>query len=182
MAYESRYWRTILKRDLTYLLKKTDLSHEEVEKDLDRHFSLVEIKIMTTAYIIRKLADSRKIPDLTLNKLVKVKNFSPRSDENPRPYVDLFKEYDLGNFSYKKITIRELCNQVIHSYVLQAIGDQRFAFTTFFVVSDRDSQSGLFEVSIKSFVEWGREVAEQYISKSEAKFDKVEGKWIYRNE
>lgn len=182
MAYESFYWRTILKRDLTYLLKKTGMSHDEVEADLDRHFSFVEIKIMSAAYVIRKLADSNKLPDNALKKNLKVKSYPTQADYQPRAYVDIFKEYNLDKAEYKKISLRELCNQIIHSYVLQAVGDSKKAFTAFWVVSDRDYKSGLLEVSIKSFVELGREVADKHVTKVEARFDEAKGKWTYKNE
>lgn len=182
MAYESFYWRSILKRDLTYLLKKTEMSHDEVETDLNRHFSFVEIKIMTVAYIIRKLADSNKLPDNVLKKNLTLTSYPIRTNHKPRAFVDIFKEYDLDKPQSKKISLRELCNQIIHSYVLQADGDSDKAFTEFWVVSDRDSRSGLTEIPIKSFVEWGREVTNKHVTKMEARFDEEKDKWIYKRE
>lgn len=180
MAYESVYWRKTLKRDLTNLLKKTEMSLGEVETDLDRHFSFVEIKIMTVAYILRKLADSNKLPDNALKKNLNVISYPVQINRHPRAFVDIFEEYDLDKPQSKKISLRELCNQIIHSYVLQAVGDSDKAFTAFWVVSDRDSKSGLIEIPIKSFVAWGREVTDKHVTKMEARFDEAKSKWIYK--
>ena len=64
MAFESRFWRAEIKRDLSFLERKlsNQLNYAD-DVDLDEFFSMVEIKLFTVAYGIRKLMETGQFPD-----------------------------------------------------------------------------------------------------------------------
>ncbi len=180
MAYESHYWRQILKRDLTYLNKKITLTHKEVGDRIDEHFSYVEIKLMTTAYVIRKLADSGKLPDNTLNKAVSVICYNRNKSEPSRPFIDIEREYNFNSKSVTALPLRDICNQIIHSYILQVVGNNKRAFSEFWVTSDFNKEYYLYEISLKQYIKTLRQVANIQVTKLTTSFDEKKGKWIYR--
>ena len=181
MAYESFYWRNLIRRDLVYLSKKMKMKHHEVEANIDEHFSYVEIKIMTTAYALRKLADTHKLPDITLNKLVKAQIYRRKVSEPPRAYGDMEKEFDFNTRKAGTIKLRDLCNQIIHSYIFQAMGSRTKAFNSFFVVSDYSRNKYVYEVSLSTFIKATNWAINSYVTNATAKYNTKLGKWIYES-
>jgi len=178
MAYESHYWRQILKREVRYLDKKLKLTHRETEKNLDKHFSEVEIRIMTLAYIIRKLSDTEKLPDAVLVKSIKLVLYPRITDFSRRSFVDIEREYNLDKQSVSFLTLRELCNQIIHSYILQAVGSSRRTFKYLWFVSDYKRDSGLYQITIAQFLKLVHTVSDSHVSKMTATYDMEKGDWI----
>lgn len=163
MVYESYFWRRLIKRDITYLRKKLKLTHKQVKDNLDEHFSYVEIKLMTLAYVGRKLADTKKLPDATLNGVIKLKIY-PATGDNKRLFFDFEKEFDLNKPSEARLTIRQICNQMIHSYFLQAVGSSRRAFKHVWFVSDYHRSKGLYSIEIEKFLRIMDSVRLRYVT------------------
>lgn len=178
MAFESYFWRKSLNRDISYLEKKLRLSHKEIEKNIDKHFSTLEIKIMEISYAVRKLADTYKIPDGLLDEKIKM-NFYPRSTNQKRAFVDIEKEYNLKKTLGAELKIREVCNQIIHSYIFQSTGNSRRAFTHILFVSDRDQDEGLYSLDLKSFLKKVSKIVNTQVTKISAEYDKKKGVWKY---
>lgn len=151
MAYESYYWRKIIKKEVLYLQKKLLLSHREIEKKIDEHFSYVEIKIMSLAYIARKLADTNKLPDKTLRQKVKLILY-PATGDNERLYVDIEREFGLSTPVEAVLSVRNICNQIIHSYVLQVVGNTKYSFRYIWFVSHDHKHKGLYCIKISKFL------------------------------
>jgi len=178
MSYESYYWRKIIKRDIRYLENKLKLKHKDIEDNLEEHSSNVEIKFMTLSYVARKLADSHKLPDKTLEKKIKTVVYS-RSKKARRVFGSIDKEYDFETFSVGEIKMRDLCNQVIHSYVLESSGTTRRAFRYLLFVSDRAKDNGLNQVDMKDFIKVMKQVAESYVTSFNSEYDSGKEEWTY---
>lgn len=180
MAYESHYWRKIIKKEAVYLKKKLKLSHKDIEDNIDEHFSYVEIKIMTLAYIARKLADSHKLPDNTLQR--KVELIIHPVTGKLKSFFDFEGEYDLVVEKNTELKIRDICNQIIHSYVLQAVGNRTKAFKYFWFVSDTNKNKGLYKIEIDRFIKIMLEIANSEVMKMTMHYDKKTGKRVYTHE
>ena len=179
MAYSSYYWKQIIKRDVRLLDKKLQLSHAEIEKDLDKHFSDIEIKIMTLAYIVRKMADTHKLPDVLTEEELKIKVYSRNKGFQRRTYIDISEEYNLENSSSTKFRIRKICNQIIHSYLIQAVGTRKKAFKYVWFVSEGDKDKGLYQMTIKDFLRLLLKIANSQIRTVHATYNEENGEWIY---
>lgn len=180
MAYESRYWKAQLKRDVTYLKKKMGLNYSDVEEDIDRHFSMLEIKIMTMAYIVRKLFDTNKLCDSLREEELDVVRYNRKKDGPVSPFKFFHEEYDLSNGNKKKIKIRKFCNHVIHSFTFQVSGDEDKAFSSIYFVSDRYKDRYIYELKLRKLVDLIKNVAENYPNKIKIFFDQDYGEYIYR--
>lgn len=178
MAYESYYWRQIIKRDTKYLENKLKLSHKDIEMDVDKNFSEVEIRLMTLAYIIRKLADTHKLPDKTLRRKINVNMYARVKDFKRRSFADIEREYDLKIKTERSLSLREVANQIIHSYILQTIGSSRRAFKYLWFVSDRNRDGGLYEIKIKKLLKEFRFVADSHVTQIRSVYDSEKGDWI----
>lgn len=178
MAYESFYWKTVMARELKYIERKMLLTHRDIEGDLDAEFSKMEIKIMTLAYVVRKLSDSGKLPDDTLSKRIKVTRY-PRTTHPAIIFTDFEREYDLTQPASMYLDTRRICNQIIHSYVLELIGNSRRVFRYLLFVSDQDKKKGLYELSMRDFVNMIEHVRTATVASIDARYDVVSDKWIY---
>jgi hypothetical protein len=132
MAIESRYLRKKIKYQLTSLEKYTKLADIPDDKDdrVDEYYSAVEIKIIEICSLMRKMDDLGKMPDGALSGIfIPAKRFKSQGPDSQRAYVDMEKEYDFENpMPPTRLSLRTVCNVVIHSYVLQAMGDEDKAF------------------------------------------------------
>jgi len=145
MAFESRYWRTQLKRDISFIAKKIDISVVDMKPDdLDTIFSQIEIKLFTITYSLRKLMDTRKFPDTIAEKNVQVVSY--RRNEKPIKPFGMFADYyelDSGTELVKK-SLREICNQFTHAYFFNPVPNSEGRIKDIFFVSDRDREKCLY--------------------------------------
>lgn len=65
MAFESVFWRSKIKREISFIKKKMDINMREIEDEnrFESIFSHIEIKLFIIAYSLRKLMDTYKFPD-----------------------------------------------------------------------------------------------------------------------
>jgi hypothetical protein len=179
MAYQSYYWRQIIKRELSKLQKALSYTHKEVDTDLDKHYSHLEIEIMTLAYVVRKLAHTGKLPDKTMDLKIKAVRYPPLEDCGKRWMVDLDKEYDLGvEGENVSMELWDICNQIIHSHILEPEGSYRRAFKYLYFVSDKKKNGGINKIEIADFIKLINVVADSEVKEMRSTYDKKEEKWI----
>ena len=88
MSFESYYWRKNLKRDLKFIENKLEINFSKInDEKVDEIYSLVEIKLFTIAYSIRKLLDTRKFPDMISQKEIPVIVYPRNKSERFRIYI-----------------------------------------------------------------------------------------------
>lgn len=181
MAYQSYYWKRAMKRDARFLLRKCTLSHADIENDIDKHVSDVEIKVMTLAYAARKLADTHKLPDLTLKRKTTIRVYPRIKHSRRSALMKPEAEYNLNSPRAGTLELRQLCNQIIHSYLLEAVGSPRRAFKAIWVVSDRRKDVGLYEIDLKRFCQLMLRIADSHVSRTHWRFDEGRNAWMIEN-
>ena len=183
MAIESRYLRKKIKYQLTSLEKYTKLADIPDDKDdrVDEYYSAVEIKVIEICSLMRKMDDLGKMPDGTLSgNYVPAERFKSRGPVSQRAYVDMEKEYDFENpMLPTRLSLRTICNIVIHSYVLQAMGDEDKAFRWILATSDFTQFKGLYMIDLVEFIKGFRSVVDLYPSQLHAYYDQEKQKWVH---
>lgn len=183
MAIESYYFRKKIKYHLTTLEKYTQLTNipDDNEYRQDEYFSAVEIKIIEICSLMRKMEDLGKLPDKTLAKSkVKAQVFKSLGPDSQRPFGDMEKEYDFNDSRTVNLTLRDVCNMVMHSYLLQSMGEENVAFKWLFVTSDYSQFKGLYMININEFIDTFRSVVDTYPNHLEAEYSIEKQRWIYK--
>lgn len=105
---------------------------------------------MTGAFAVRKMVDSNKVPDSVAATRVSVVAYPSIGT----PITMLSRWYPAEHYDFdaprrRSVTIRQLCNSLIHSYVYQAQFDERQrALESILLNSDLLRSSELWEVKI----------------------------------
>lgn len=182
MAIESFYLRKKIKYHLTTLrryLKLEDIP-ETHDDSVDEYYSKVEIKIIEICLLTRKLEDLGKLPnDALKNVKLNVKKYESKGPEEQRAYVDFEKEYALDDCKDETVSLRDVCNMVTHSYILQATGNETHAFSDLLVTSDFTQFKGLYLISIEDLVKACIYVVDLYPNYMTATYDIKKHKWIH---
>ena len=182
MAIDSYYLRKRIKNHLTVLKKYTTFTEIPNDKEdrVDEYYSAVEIKVIEICSLMRKLDDLGKLPDDTLRKnYISAKSFKSNGPDSQRVYVDMEKEYDLKNPYESKLSLRTVCNIVMHSYLLQAMGDEDTEFKWILATSDHTQFKGLYMIELELLIDSFRSVVDLYPSRVDAHYDPVKQRWIH---
>jgi hypothetical protein len=181
MAIESHYLRNKIKYHIARLKKGTLLTHEDIPDDkVDQYYSGIEIHVIEIAALTRKLRDLGKLPDNTLEGIqVNLIRYESKGPDSQRAYVDMEKEHDLDSPDEDQLPLSRIVDIVIHSYILQAIGDEDHAFTNFYVTSDNTRFKGLYSIELSKFNEACLKAANAYPSSIHAVYDMKAQKWIH---
>jgi len=148
MIWESYYWKS----DLIKTAKKLK-NRLNQKKWFDSSFANAEKEIMISAFMIRKLFDSNKIEKEIETRVVDAIYYKSNGKEMywtsnlfPGDY------YDLENPIETKISLRNICNQIIHSYVFALIMTESNQLKSFWFVSDFNKAKQLVEVNINVYI------------------------------
>ena len=150
MIYVSLPWKNELKRIKKYL---------ESNNLYDKNGNANEIKIFhfeknlfISAFIVRKLIESDKMSDYIDNLNIKVKAYKPKKHINKiYCYIDEDR-YNWEDIEEKDMSIKDISNYLIHSYVFNfSINDENYKCESFFVSSDYDRNKYLYEIQMKDW-------------------------------
>ena len=158
------------------MLRLTEVPDEKA----DQVYSAIEIHSIEVAALTRKLRDLGKLPDNTLeNKIVKLKRFDSLGPDEQRAVPDFEKEYNMGDPQDDQLALARIVDIIIHSYILQAMGDEDYVFAYLLVTSDRTRSSGLYMITFSDFINACNEVADAYPYSLHAMYDQQAQKWKY---
>lgn len=181
MAFESVYWRAQIKRDIRFLRKKLEIRVDNLNSDkLDYVFSQIEIKLFTITYAFRKLMDTRRLPDKIGMARIKVKKYKRNNKKNIIPWHGFEDYYDLASNSADSLTLRKICNQFIHSYWFQPIGNSKGYIRTVFFVSNDLKEKYLFSINLKYFLSQLEKHIEKYPRSISYTYDAKKGEYIVK--
>lgn len=161
MIFDSSYW----KEDLLKVAKKLELRLVQ-KRWRGRSFYALEKEIFLGFYSIRKLIESRKISDSIANHKYQITEF-PRKNKNINLLVDdPAKEFEVEYEDGKQvnITVRQLCNQFIHSFFFTPFMPDGKSLVGLFVCSDYKRESGIYLITIFDIVDIYRKVGNNYPS------------------
>ena len=170
MIWESRPWKTQLLRS-TRRLRRIRRQGRSTEEAL----FVVEREVFVGCYVVRKLFDTLKVSDSTKELECDVTcypNVKPVTDFNWHRLDEL---YDLDDGHRRRVRVRELCNQVIHSFVFMVGGDGT-GVDGFWVSSDRSRDQELYFVPLEALIGVFRTVGGDYPAMITWKRDRDTGK------
>jgi hypothetical protein len=147
---ESRYWRKELRADLAWLRQRRTFRRWSEKQQV-----LFERRLMVAAFQIRVLLDRPKVSSTArgahLNaRLYRKVGAQPVTLLNA---VALEEHFDLESPRQIRLPIREVCNQLIHHYVLFALRSSRRRFEVLLVFSDYRKHVGLYEIDLPELLD-----------------------------
>lgn len=178
MAFESYYWRKNIKRDITEIRKMmlVNLNVLEGEK-FDEVFSKVEIKIFMMAFSIRKLLETRKLPDSVLDATIKVTKFK-RNTERAGWFFDFDKLFDFTRPIKEDLKLKYFLNQIIHSHVFQTSSTRKGNLSYLYFTSDKKRKEWLYLIRLETLLKFIEKIAKQEVTHMETKYDESTGEFI----
>jgi hypothetical protein len=113
----------------------------------------VEQDVMLAAYSMRKLVEAAKLSDAVRDSQVPMQAyaFTGKGRLTLMNWHHLERFYELGKPVAGTIAVKDLCNQLIHSYVFAPIVGPG-GLEAFYVTSDRDRRKLLREIAIGDFI------------------------------
>lgn len=163
MALESRYWRLQIKNDIAFIRKKMKIDINNFNSEnLDKFFSQIEIKLFITAYAMRKLIDMKKVPERYVKKQIFV-NYYIRKNKIPIHPFDLIENrYKILNKKSIAISLRDLCNQFIHSFIFQPYVNSKHRVKNIYFVSDHRKDKIIYSMAINDFLKLATSLIKKY--------------------
>ncbi|MED5610030.1 hypothetical protein VV867_20205 [Pseudomonas sp. JH-2] len=148
MIQESSYWKNDLLK-LACRLERRLIQERWGEKN----FYTVEKEIFIGFYSVRKLIESKRVPDHISGKKYNIHEV-PYCEE-PTSLATNTKEaqYDFRALKNTEISIYDLCNQFIHSHHFVPFIPGGKNLIGFFFCSDRKRKSGLYLITLFDVVE-----------------------------
>lgn len=152
MIYNSHAWKGELSLNQRQLIKHN--SKAAFDRNFDLAYHKVESAILYSAFIIRKLIESEKLSTISDAHSIIIKKYLPIKHID-RLHCWCDEDYYNWDKSISKTMLgKNICNQLIHSYVMQLHFKEDNAVVGFFVSSDYDRNKGLFEVSIEDWMQY----------------------------
>ena len=157
MIFNSFVWKSELNKDLQIVkrrLQKAKFSDEPKKYEL----AVISIEkfTFTSAFIIRKLMEAKKLSDEFESASVHVQSFQQINQENTihlfnRHRIDEF--YDLDNSSKTSLSVVNICNAFIHSFVFEiALSDDEDFFGGIFFNSDKTKNTAVFFIQLEAIL------------------------------
>jgi len=144
MIWESGPWKRYLARCVATLGQR-----KQQRRWTEASCAAVERDIFLSAYAVRKLLDAGMVSDEVESGSLRAVAHPPRGC-----MVDIMnwhridELYDLSTHTEVALSLRELCNQVVHSFVFSLAFAAPGGLEGFFVASDREKERRLLYFSI----------------------------------
>lgn len=152
MIYDSQTW----KRELVKLMRR--LRIYSCIKWTDRRFGKyaykIDLVLLTSAIVIRKLIESDKLSDEADNYQLKVIAYTPRRqiDKLHRWVED--GDYEWGDRKEEVVSAKTICNSLIHSYAYCPRFSEKFMFDGFMVTSDFDRNKLIYDIELTDWIKY----------------------------
>lgn len=147
---ESRFWRQELRADVRWLRE-----HQRFTRWSEKQQVLFERRLMLVAFQIRVLLERPKVSSNARKSSLSGQIY-PKVGDGPVTLVNavaLEEHFDLDHPQSVQLPIRELCNQLIHHYVLFAVRGEQQKFETVLVFSDFKRNECLYEFDVDTLLD-----------------------------
>ena len=170
---ESCYWREKLRDEIKWLR-----NNQKYKRWSEKQMVLYERKLMLVGFQIRSLLERERIAKAYAKKKLEIKRYEK---VGKKPLTKLrYTNYDeLFNMKEPKsdsLSAPQICNQLIHYYVMFTLSNEKRIFTTLLVVSDYQRHACLNEIDISKLIDFF-----EFFSKEDSHFGKpgtvVRGEW-----
>lgn len=158
MIWESQYWREDLGRIAAELRRRLGQRRWS-----DRSFARLEKELMLGFYAVRKLHDAHKFSDAIAERSIRAERF--RWNGHPITFMSTHKfnrSYDLDSPEKCELSLRFLCNQLVHSFVFCPVTDERGGLLGVMVNSDRTRHEALYSVRLQPIIAVFDEISINY--------------------
>jgi hypothetical protein len=165
---ESSYWKAEL-----FVSAKEIKKRCLINRWTEKRAVLLEREIMLAMFCVRSLIERSKISNNLAMKPINVIAY-PKKGSKPVTILNRFDLEDLYEFEREKkkmISLKFLCNQIVHSYIIFLVRDESVNFAHIFVCSDYERNRFLYKVAIKDLIAVILEAASNYPRNIEWKFD-----------
>lgn len=151
MITETELWKEDVAKTANKLLKR--LVQKKWSK---RSWFCLEKELFIGFYAVRKLIES----DDSLNKLAhkKYELLMIQRKQIIKDEVDKFVPYDHENIQKEQVSVRDICNQFIHSHDLRPFGSNNI-LVGFLINSEFQSKKGIYMITVFDIVEIYRSCA-----------------------
>lgn len=182
MIFESWVWKEELKKELRKFIKLINSDKNAYIKDDydDEEYDIFNLKVekffFTSFFIIRKLLEAKKLSNsvckLTINCLAYPK--IPRPPKLLDYYghaCDINKNYDLNSQLNVTLTLNNLCNLFVHSYIFSPCIEEE-SFNYIFINSTNTRNRYCYLINIIEIFKIIKKVAKDYVVESSTIYDK----------
>ena len=147
---ESRFWRKELRADIAWLRR-----HRRFKRWSESQQVLFERRLMMVAFQVRVLLEHSKV-DGKVGRTPMKAQFFPKVGDEPVTWMnalDFHDHFDVDNPRDVTLSIRDVCNQLIHHYVMFAFGRGLTGFELIVVFSDYHRNKGMYELKAEPLIE-----------------------------
>ena len=130
----------------------------------------IEMLAFSAAYIVRKLMDAKKLTKRVGDIRVRVSVAKCIANVTRLNWHKIDELYDFAQSTSKDVSLRFLCNQLIHSYVFVISLNETGGLSSLYFASDEQRNKGLFRLNVRAL-----ERTLSAISRDSPK----EGDWYY---
>ena len=191
MILESWVWKKELKKELSKFIKliKSDkniyLKNDYDDEEYDLFNLKVEKFFFTSFFIIRKLLEARKLSNsvckLTLNCFAYPKvPRPPRLLDYYGHACDINKNYNLNEQLNVTITLSDLCNLFVHSYIFSPFVEDN-SLDYIFINSSNTKNKYCYLIKIDKLFELINYIIEDNVVESSIIYDKKSDSVIVKN-
>jgi hypothetical protein len=114
---------------------------------------LIERDFIVSAYTMRKLIEAHNVSDAVRLRQFPVRRFELTGDPPDPLCPDVAVSYDLDNGRRRRLSVAELCHEIIHSFVFTFFcGETADLFDGVFVSSDRDKHEYIYLLLASDFI------------------------------
>jgi len=162
MIHDSSYWKNALRKHAEMLSGKLE---QRIWRDSS--FAKVEQSVMMSCYIVRKLAEAKKIADAKFQKPLAMRSF--RATGETVDFLNSHKIdalYQLKDGTDVTKPLSYVANQLIHSFVFVPIFEVSGKIHGIAFNSDRSKGKELYMLELGKLIEAFAACADSYISKA----------------
>ena len=159
MIWESNVWKMELKRDITSLKRRLQHAATPSTRGIsDQVLAKIEKFSFTSAFIVRKLMEAKKLSDELEGSVLPVQSF-PRINAGEQidfmNWYHLDRFYDFANPNAQQVSARDLCNLLVHSMVFSVASEEDERHVTGFLFnSDWSKDTALMEIKLETYFEF----------------------------
>lgn len=161
MVWESKYW----KEPLLDLASKIDLWEKSTDLK-EAELADIEREVMIGFYSIRKLAQSNKLSDKTLDESLKVSTYPNTKKITLINRFHIDQTFDLKAKKIETLNIKYIYNQIIHSYIFLLEESNDRGLSGIFFNSDYKRNEKLYFLETTEIKRIFRKVGNDYPAKS----------------
>lgn len=151
MIEEESYWRADLKKASERLKNRY-----QQRRWSSRTLYQIEKEIFLSAYIIRKLMDSGKVARVVSGLNIRIKEYPILAGAEPSADTKaLVATYDIYHGRDELLSVKKLCDQLVHSYIFSPLILSREHGVVFgiYFASDSESRKGVYYSPLVKIIE-----------------------------